>query len=342
MTRAESGTRFWRIAVLVLVVVDVVLVSVVLGIGSRSSTAVPGAVTLLTQSPSTTPLGKTTSTPTTSPSSSPEPSMASPTASPEPSTSATPTPDASAAAAAAAPVARRLVAVDARRAWRVSPGTRDGGGASVSVTSDGGQTWAARSSPLAMVSRLVIRPGSAVVFAVGADGSCSPELRRTVDRGATWRMMDGTAGFFATDPTNPGSVVVPGRGIVQACGGQPIIDLAVGGHELQVLCPGGRLRTIGDGDAMWTDGPQIAGAIALTTSPIGSRRTYVARAGPSACDGVQIVDAGRLRDPIACIPHSGQVTPGTVSLSIVGARGWLLVADDVYTSGDNLDNWSKR
>lgn len=282
MTRAESGTRFWRIAVLVLVVVDVVLVSVVLGIGSRSSTAVPGAVTLLTQSPSTTPLGKTTSTPTTSPSSSPEPSMASPTASPEPSTSATPTPDAS----AAAPVARRLVAVDARRAWRVSPGTCDGGGASVSVTSDGGQTWAARSSPLAMVSRLVIRPGSAVVFAVGADGSCSPELRRTVDRGATWRMMDGTAGFFATDPTNPGSVVVPGRGIVQACGGQPIIDLAVGGHELQVLCPGGRLRTIGDGDAMWTDGPQIAGAIALTTSPIGSRRTYVARAGPSACDGV--------------------------------------------------------
>ena len=333
MTRAESGTRFWRIAVLVLVVVDVVLVSVVLGIGSRSSTAVPGAVTLLTQSPSTTPLGKTTSTPTTSPSPSPEPSMASPTASPEPSTSATPTPDAS----AAAPVARRLVPVDARRAWRVSPGTCDGGGASVSVTSDGGQTWAARSSPLAMVSRLVIRPGSAV----GADGSCSPELRRTVDRGATWRMTD-TAGFFATDPTNPGSVVVPGRGIVQACGGQPIIDLAVGGHELQVLCPGGRLRTIGDGDAMWTDGPQIAGAIALTTSPIGSRRTYVARVGRSACDGVQIVDAGRLGDPIACIPHSGQVTPGTVSLSIVGARGWLLVADDVYTSGDNLDDWSKR
>lgn len=320
MVRPESVPRIWRVAVVVLVVVDVVLVAVVLGVGSGSSRATTTAETRVTHSSSA---GSSISTPSMRPTASSSPT-------PSPGTSS------------AVPVRRLLVAVDGRRAWRVSTGTCTGGGATVSITTDGGRSWDSRTAQSASISRLVVRPGSAAVFAVGADSGCGAQLRRTADSGATWADAQGLDGFFYTDPRDPGSVAVPGRGTVQACGGQPILDLAVDGSDLEVLCPGGQLRSIGDGDATWTDGPRISGAIALTTSRIDPTRTYVARVGQTACAGVQIVDAGRLGDPVTCVRRTDQVVPGSVSLSITGTSGWLLVGGDVYSSGDTLGQWVER
>jgi len=314
----ESGPRIGRVAVVVLAVVDVVLVAVVLGLGSGSSTATTTAVTRVSHSSS-----QTSSTPSTRPTASSSPT-------PSPGTSS------------AVPVRRLLVVVDGRQAWRVSTGSCPGGGATVSMTTDGGRSWDTRRAPSASISRLVVRPGSAAVFAVGTDSACGAQLRRSVDSGATWADAKGLDGFFYTDPRDPGSVAVPGRGTIQACAGRPIVDLAVDGRDLEVLCPGGQLRSIGDGDATWTDGPRISGAIALTTSRIDPTRTYVARVGQTACAGVQIVDAGRLGDPVTCVRRTDQVTPGSVSLSIAGTSGWLLVGGDVYSSGDTLGQWVER
>jgi len=323
----ESGSRIWPIAVLVLVVVDVVLVAVVLGMRSGSSTATT-AVTRVTSSASAGQSGSPSPTPST---------RATGSSSPTPSTRPSPSPPSN--PSSAVPVRRLLVAVDDRRAWRVSTGTCAGGGASVSLTTDGGRSWHARTTPLASISRLVVPPGATGVFAVGADGGCGAQLRRSVDSGATWADATGLGGFFYTDPGDPGSVAVPGRDTVQACGGQPILDLAVDAGGLEVLCPGGQLRSIGDGDATWTDGPRISGAVALTTSRIDPARTYVARVGQTVCAGVQIVDTGRLADPVTCVPRTDPITPGSVSLSVEGTAGWLLVGGDVYNSGNSLDNW---
>jgi hypothetical protein len=224
----------------------------------------------------------------------------------------------------------------------VPTGTCAEGGASVSHTTDGGRSWQARTAPLPSISRLVVPPGSTAVFAVGADGGCDAQLRRTADSGATWAAAKGLDGFFYIDPRDPASVAVPGRGTVQACGGGPILDLAVDAGSVEVLCTSGQLRSMGDGDATWTDGPRVSGAIALTTSRIDPTRTYVARVGQAVCAGVQIVDTGRLGDPVTCVRRSDPITPGSVSLSIEGTAGWLLVGGDVYNSGDTLEHWAER
>lgn len=197
-------------------------------------------------------------------------------------------------------------------------------------------------APFTSITRLILRSGSDAVFAVGADSGCDAQLQRTTDSGVSWADANGLGGFFYTDPGHPGSVAVPGRGTVKACGSRPVIDLAVDGGELEVLCPGGQLRSIGDSDRSWTDGPRVSGAVALTTSPADPTRTYVARLGRSGCAGVQISDLIRLDDPVTCVRRAVPVSPGSVSLAIVGTAGWLVVGDDVYNAGGTLDHWTER
>ena len=80
----------------------------------------------------------------------------------------------------------------------------------------------------------------------------------------------------------------------------------------------------------------------MTTSRIDPTRTYIARVGQTDCAGVQIVDTGRLADPVTCVPRTDSITPGSVSLSIEGTAGWLLVGGDVYNSGHSLEHWVER
>lgn len=207
MVARESGRRVWRIVVLVLVVLDVALVAVVLG--ARSGSSATTAVTRMTPSASA----------------GPNPTGTSPRPSPSlivsgPSTSASPSPDPTSTPAVASPVPvrRLLVAVDGRQAWRVATGSCTDGGASVERTTDGGRTWTSGTPPLRSISRLVVRIGSDAVYAVGADGGCDAQLRRTVNSAATWTGANGMDRFFYTDPQHPGSVAVPGEGTVTAAG----------------------------------------------------------------------------------------------------------------------------
>jgi hypothetical protein len=319
--------------------VDVILVVAVLRLNQGSSGATPSTVTRVTdRSPSPSGSASSEPSPSASTTSSPSPGITSPPAESTPS----PDPDAADDADAAVPVKRLLVAVDDRRAWRVTTGTCDGGGSRVSVTVDGGATWDTRPAPLASIDRLVVRPGSNAVFAVGAGDDCAVKLRRTTDRGVTWRGAGGLDGFFYIDPRDAGSVVVPGRGSVEACAGRPVLDIAVDGRDLEVLCPGGTLRSIGDGDSSWTEGPTVPGAVAVASSSTGAARTYVARIGRGDCDGVQIVDVEKTADPVSCVRRADPVTPGSVSLGVAGSAGWLLVGGDVYRSHDSLDRWVER
>ena len=197
MASPESGSRISRIAVVVLVLVDVVLVAIVLGMRSGPTTATT-ATTAVTRTPSS------SADPSVSPSRTPSTRA---TASRRPTPSTRPTPSRSPIPTSAVPVRRLLVAVDDRRAWRVSTGTCAGGGASVSLTTDGGRSWHARTTPFASISRLVVPPGSTGVFAVGADGGCGAQLQRTADSGTTWAGAKGLGGFFYTDP----GIAVPSR-----------------------------------------------------------------------------------------------------------------------------------
>jgi hypothetical protein len=314
----------------VLVVLDVVLVVAALGINRGSAGATP-TVTRVTDASSAPGV-----------SSSPEPSTtgsASPSPSPSPSVS---TPSATPAPAAAVPVERLLVAIDDRRAYRVTTGTCANGGAAISVTSDGGASWDPRPAPLASISRLIARPGSAVVYAVGAGTDCVATLQRSADRGESWTQAAPLADYFAIDPRRPGSVAIPGRGTVEACSGRPVLDLAVDGGTLRVLCAGGRLRSTGAGATGWTDGPSLPGAVALTTTRTGPPRTYVARVGRPNCRGVDIVDVENPGDPIGCLRRVEPVEPGSVSLSIPGSAGWLLVGGDLSRADETLGRWARR
>ncbi|KRF43257.1 hypothetical protein ASH01_15765 [Terrabacter sp. Soil811] len=256
-------------------------------------------------------------------------------------TSAAPTTSA-APAAGATPVRDVIAAVDADRAWRGTLGTCRDGGASLTVTADGGRTWTTRAAPVQALGR--VQPVHADRgFVIGAKGAgCSLGEYATDDDAATWRGPRAVEGGWSRVPGgDPKVVITPKRPDARPCGTTTVVDLArVSATRAVVLCADGRLVRSGDGGGTWTTMATVEGALAVGARVDGSTpAVFIARATDD-CAGVEVAKvSGSAAAKVACVKTSLGGADGKVSISVVDDAGWLAVADATWRSDASLETW---
>ena len=244
------------------------------------------------------------------------------------------------ATAKTAPLQIMLVAIDDRRAWRVSAGSCAAGGATLATTTDGGQTWADAKAPLRTIVR--VRPtDNRAAFVVGAGSSCVAELQSTADSGGTWGSLSDVGSAWFRDPKNPKVVGAPGSSSSRPCGEQAVLDLAVvSTSAARVLCADGMVRSTANRGSSWTDSGKVTGAVALAVPSANPAQTYVARLDAPGCAGVQVqrVDQSAAT---SCAETAVPKDPGQIALSLVNGGGWLAVGDKTMRSADALATWTQ-
>jgi hypothetical protein len=256
-----------------------------------------------------------------------------------PTTSAATT---SAAPAGVAPVSEVIAAVDGRRAWRGTLGTCRDGGASLTVTADGGRTWTTRAVPVQALGR--VQPVDADRgFVIGAKGGgCSVGEYATDDDAATWRGPRAVEGGWSRLPgSDRTTVITPKRPDARPCGSATVVDLArVSATRAVVVCADGRLVRSTDGGGTWTTLARVEGALAVgARDDDGTPAVYVARATDD-CAGVEVAEvSGTAASKVACVKTSLDGADGKVSISVVDEGGWLAVADSTWRSDTSLETW---
>ena len=191
-----------------------------------------------------------------------------------------------------------------------------------------------------------VRPSSATeTFIVSAGSDCAPGVRTTTDGGATWGPAGAVATTWFRDPADPRVVHSPGPRRGRPCEAALVLDLApVTGPGAQVLCGDGAVRGTEDYGASWSPVGAVPGALALDARvEQGVIAAYVLRQA-DPCHGLQVVRVGRLPSASAvlgCVDVAGgPVEAGTVSLSLNGDTGWVMVGDRIWRSQDRLLNWT--
>lgn len=304
-------------AIAAMAVVDVVLV----GIALRSTAAAPtvddsGATSVVaTSSPSST----ESSTPTTATSAAPSAS--------------------STLSVGPAPLQVEVVGVSTSVAWRIGVGSCDKGGASLTVTTDGGKSWKATTAPLRTIVRAKATTSQSA-FVIGAGSGCTPQYASTGDGGGSWSAPGLLSRAWYRDPARPTVLRAPGPSTSAPCGRADIIDLAVVSFSrARVLCAGGSVRSTTDTGASWSDSGRVRGAVALSVPSATPSTTYVAVLGAAGCVGVQIQRVGQT-GATSCAASATPDQAGQVALSVVDGGGWLTLGTRTLRSTDRLATWS--
>ena len=85
-------------------------------------------------------------------------------------------------------------------------------------------------------------------------------------------------------------------------------------------------------------------AVGAQQQPIGVV-AYAVRTSPTAqCKGLEVLqmDGAGIPSTISCVPlDTSKVTPGTVSIAMIGTQGWLSVGASTWTT-DDRKTWTKR
>jgi photosystem II stability/assembly factor-like uncharacterized protein len=256
---------------------------------------------------------------------------------PEP-TSAPPT---TTAPSGPVPVQRMVVGLDARRAWRASAGTCDGGKSLLQVTTDGGRTWDDATSPSKAIARIQpLAGGSGFVYAAGAD--CALQEWTTKDDGKTWAGPKRIVGGWTRQIAEPTQLTTPAKDAMQPCGDAPVIDLSrTSAEQAEALCADGNVVVTNDGGASWDDSGSAPGAVALTNRLEGEILTTYAARVVAGCAGVQIVKViqGKPAVPLTCVKTTVPTDAGQIGISAAPAAGWLVVGDETWTAGADLKSW---
>ena len=331
-----SAARSRAIAVvLALVVVNLVIVALALVRSDPPSPTVPTAVA-----------GQSKGTPSATTSSSTAGTTSVPTSTgkattSKPATSTAPAPKAIAPARQVSPI----VMVTSRVAYRFNVGSCAGGGARLQRTADRGKTWTTIATPLRTITRVVPRGGSNV-FIIGAAANCALIEYTSTDNGQTWLGPIAADNSWTLDAKNPAAVVAGGA-TSTPCGKQAVVSLArVSSSTAQALCLDGQIVQSGDLGKTWRLVRAIPGALAITSQqqPIGVV-AYAVRTSPTAqCKGLEVLqmDGAGIPSTISCVPlDTSKVTPGTVSIAMIGTQGWLSVGASTWTT-DDRKTWTKR
>ncbi|MBM6401100.1 hypothetical protein [Phycicoccus sonneratiae] len=232
------------------------------------------------------------------------------------------------------PLTTVLVAASDTEAWVASTGSCGKPG-SVSVTGDGGDSWARHDAPGAVTR---IRPTSgSEAFVIGGDGDCDLRLWTSTDAAAGWGDPASAARGWARVPESTGDVHTPRDEVVRPCGKAKVLDLSAdGGTRATVLCGGGRLRVTTDNGSSWDDTATVEGAVAVAGRPDGSGVVAVVT---QECPGtvVQSYDGSEVGKPLCfadAIPAAGRT-----SVSTSGPAVWLLAGDAVWRTPKLGSDW---
>lgn len=241
------------------------------------------------------------------------------------------------------PVGILLVGLDSDVAWRATTGTCKDGGATLSITRDGGSSWDEVESPARTISRVQPLTGG-TGFIVGANRGCDENEFTTDDDGATWVGPRPLVGGWARKLDQPNEIVSPKDGSSRPCGDQNVLDLSrTSAEQAEALCADGSVKVTNDSGATWSESGEAEGALAFSNRlENGVLTTYAARAGVEGCDGVQVakVVSGKEPTEVACV-ESTTPNPGSVAISASPEAGWLIVGDEAWVSGADLTAWEK-
>jgi hypothetical protein len=242
----------------------------------------------------------------------------------------------------AVPVSRLVSALDAATAWRATTGTCDRGGATLELTTDGGQSWTKVRSPTRAVAR--VQPlDETRAFTVGSGADCTLKQYASRDSGQTWQAPTAVVGGWARRLDEPTQVLTPKESAATPCGDGVVLDLSrTSASQAQALCADGSVVLTGDGGSTWTDSGDAPGAVALSNLIAdNSLKTYAVRM-VSACKGVQLVEVakGRTADVIACVavPNAQR---GDVGLSVTERAGWIVAGNQTWLAQGDLTSWKR-
>ncbi|WP_270886849.1 hypothetical protein [Pedococcus sp. 5OH_020] len=240
---------------------------------------------------------------------------------------------------AVVPLQVGLTVVDADTALRWSTGSCKGG-AQLSLSRNGGRTWAKRPAPYDAIVRVRVRPDSSA-FLVGADssGGCVPSIRQADSYDGDFGDSQPVGDVWYRDPRTSTDVGLPGGDSGRPCGKDDVIDLAVVDSGAGALCHDGRVMVSRSG-ASWKASATVPGALSLALDSTG--RSLLALPAAGSCTGLAVVDAAKPDSALGCVlVEPAKVKPGTVALAVVKDAGWLLIGDSTYHSGAGLADWKK-
>ncbi|MDC5697681.1 hypothetical protein OO014_10455 [Intrasporangium calvum] len=241
------------------------------------------------------------------------------------------------------PVRILLAALDLEVAWRATVGTCAAGGATLSITVDGGTTWDEVEPPAGTISRIQPLDLDRGFIVGGAEG-CAQDQFTTEDGGQAWAGPVALVGGWARKLDVPTEVTTPQSPAARPCGDDTVLDLSrTSSQQAEALCSDGSVRVTEDGGVGWSDSGEASGAVALANRLEGGvLTTYVVRLRAEGCDGLQVAKVVQGIEPgeVACI-EADAPTGGNVALSVAEGAGWLVVDDRTWVSGPDLTVWEE-
>lgn len=272
--------------------------------------------TVVTETPS--PTAMETATPT---------SVATPTAEPSPTETA-PQP-------AASGRERPLDVLNATAAVRAVAGLCPDGGAQIELTTDGGATWSAVSTPSDQAMRVTWVAADDLWFVGAAAPDCTSGFSRSTDEGASWDGPSDTTGAWHLLPDPEATQLHAPQGDVDSpCAGQTLELESVSAQQAFVLCEDGSVFSTSDSGQSW--GP-FGSAPTATAMGVLEGQPIVALPGVADCTGVSVGPPGS--EPIACVEDAAAQA---LALSFDGpGAGYLLAGQGTWVSGDGGQTWTR-
>lgn len=239
---------------------------------------------------------------------------------------------------------RVLAAWTADVAWRATTGPCPATPALPELTRDGGATWAATdaTTPTGTVAVQSIRPeGDAVVSMVTltAEG-CSPAFVRSYVSGDNYGVYpDELPGMWFVDPTDRSVLHAPAVGTVAVPCDSVITVAPADASSAAVLCSDQTVAVTSDSGASW--GPRVEVPGAQTVAAVAGGFT-VAAVGAPACAGVQLsVLAGGGVEESGCVvvDVAPESLVGEVAVSEAAGTIWVWAGAALVRSSDGGVSW---
>jgi hypothetical protein len=312
-----SRRTWWIVGVAAFIAIDIVLIGWALGAGQRPASSSAAALPMASFAPAPTA----------------RPASASP--------SVTPTPTPTLDPVVLEPMARRIVPIDASRAWRTST-VGCVGGASIDWTEDGGATWTnwPVGDDVAGVGDIVAFDDASMVGVIASlAGDCRTEYRLSFTGGEFWAAYPGEQPDAPTIDALSGAAIVTSSGAsASPCG--PISEFAGAGGGAAVLCTSTAVAIAPAGLGSWTPIDTGAAAVAITNQ--GDGYLVASVRDPACVDGLQFSSIGQdgAMTRGACLAGVGDPTTPVTLGTALNDEIWLWLGDRVGVSTDGGTSWA--